>query len=76
MANILITWLLTNKFSKQADQDHIGERLIETIELKQAEREIIQTCYARHRLLDKFHAIGLLIPPTCRRRKLWLLTMF
>ena len=52
---------LTNKLTKQAGQYHIGERLIEAIEtaeLKQAEREIIQSCYARHRQLDKFHGFN------------------
>ena len=48
---------LANKLHIQADQYKIGDRLIEAIqlgELKQAEREVIQECYAAHRNLDKF----------------------
>ena len=52
---------LTNKLAKQADQYHIGERLIEAIEsaeLKQTEREIIQSCFERHRMFDKFYGFN------------------
>ena len=48
---------LAIKLHVQADQYKIGDRPIEAIqlaELKQAEREVIQECYAAHRNLDKF----------------------
>ena len=48
---------LTNRLTLQANKYKIGERMIEAIEtaeLKQAEREIIQKCYSAHRHLDKF----------------------
>ena len=51
---------LANKLTIQADQYKIGERMIEAIEsaeLKQAEREVIQDCYANHRQLDKFRGV-------------------
>jgi hypothetical protein len=48
---------LANKITNQTDQYKIGERLVEAIEkaeATQAEREIVQDTYAKHRDLDRF----------------------
>ena len=70
---------LTNKLAKQASQHHIGESLIEAIEsaeLKQAEREIIQASLRDTGcLISSMASIELPTQPTCRRKKLWLLMM-